>query len=180
MEQASFQISQPLPPLVIQGCTTHPSIGTNRLSIHHMHLWPNFLQDVRNAISGLAMDRKISITNNAEGELYYVGNELGLTGRFVQNVGVAVTKAFKHGSSNASTLSHLRFADYHSTGLTGTLFPDVTIVKDIFNEYNDIIGCELRVAGEIKTFWTLPLQDIPVTADPTIKIQLELPVGWGT
>jgi hypothetical protein len=60
------------------------------------------------------------------------------------------------------------------------LFPDVTIVKDIFNEYNDITGCELRVAGEIKTFWTLPLQDIPVTADPMIKIQLELPVGWGT
>jgi len=164
-----------LPPLAQQGTIIHSSLGNDRLSIRYMYLWPDVVQDTFAAVKGISMHRMISITNTMEGELFYVGNELGLTRRFVQNMGVPVTKAFKYGSKKP-LLNCLRFTDYHSAGIA-TLFSDLSIVKDILDENSNITGCELRAAGEIKTFWTLPLHNIPVTASDAIKMRLEVPMG---
>jgi hypothetical protein len=63
----------------------------------------------------------------------------------------SLTKAFKNGTNNA-VLNPLRFAHYHSARLAGMRFPDLGIVKDIFDEHGNIADCELRARGEIKMF----------------------------
>ncbi|KAI5811425.1 hypothetical protein DFH27DRAFT_620698 [Peziza echinospora] len=171
MQSASAQLAQPLPRLVQQATSSNASVRNVRLARSCMHLWPNFLENVKATIQGLNLNGMISVHDRIEGELYYVGNELGLTGRFVENLGVPVTKAYRYGNDDPA-LNGLRFGDYHAAAHMGTpLFPAVAILKD------DHHGCVLRCVGEIKTFWTLPLELIPVTAPDLIKVQLENPIG---
>ncbi|KAF8463455.1 hypothetical protein BDZ91DRAFT_784027 [Kalaharituber pfeilii] len=176
MEHASAQLSQPLPALVLRGTTSNPSVQNERLSVHYMHLWDGFIEEVRAAISGVQLTGMISRTNVTEGEVYYVGNELGLTARFIQNVAVATTKAFQHGTTN-SQLNSLRFGDYHSAQVHRPSFPDIVIIKDTSNGSSATQSCELRAVGELETFWTLPLQEMPISAPRDVIFPLERPMG---
>ncbi|KAF8475055.1 hypothetical protein BDZ91DRAFT_675102, partial [Kalaharituber pfeilii] len=150
MEPASTQLSRPLPRLVQQGTTSYSSVCNIRLSRSCMHLWTNFAEDVCAMLQNLNLTGMVSVNDGLDGEVYYVGNELGLTGRF---------------------LNSLRFSDYHAANLEQPVFPDVVIVND------DVDGCNLRAVGEIKTFWTFHLHRITVSSPDHLKVLLEAPIG---
>ncbi|KAJ5880801.1 uncharacterized protein N7473_011854 [Penicillium subrubescens] len=58
-----------------------------------MHQWPGFESQVFAALSSLTFSADISLTDEAEGDRYFVGSELRLTTRFVRHVCDPVAKA---------------------------------------------------------------------------------------
>jgi hypothetical protein len=99
-----------------------------------------------------------------------VGNELGLTARFVRNVGEAVNRAL-----SVSDVSNLRFGDVHLVALADTKFPGVVllgIASPIPGARGNLVAVE-----ELKTFWTIRLELMPVNSPLSIKKLLEHPIG---
>ncbi|KUM66240.1 hypothetical protein ACN42_g859 [Penicillium freii] len=51
-----------------------------------MHQWTTFDQEIRSALASLDLNFQIAHIDSPSGEVYLVGNEIGLSGRFVDNV----------------------------------------------------------------------------------------------
>jgi hypothetical protein len=172
MESARDLLARCLPPTLFIGGTTNPSISPGRISAELMRPWYSFRNDILAALQGLDLSANVSLTDALEGERFVVGNELGLTSRFNRNVCDVVTKAL-----SVSTLSHARFGDIQSVEPNTTLFPDVVALT--FTNPQSPVRPEghLLAAGELKTFWTVELENYPVTSELMARRNLEHHIG---
>jgi hypothetical protein len=172
MGSARNLLARSLPPLLFVGGTVNPSISPERISAELLHPWPSFSDEIMVALQGLELSAPVCLTDAPEDERFVVGNELGLTARFIRNVCDPVTKAF-----SVSSLSNLRFGDIHSVKLQPASFPDV-IVLGFTNALAPVRQeGHLLVVGELKTFWTVELEQYPVTSTLMERRNLEHPIG---
>jgi hypothetical protein len=96
MELAQVQLARALPPLRRNAGTSNdsnPSIHSDRLALTYMSPWHSFTTDAMQALQEGRLQHMVAFQD--ETELYTVGNELGLSGRFVRNVCDPVMKALK-------------------------------------------------------------------------------------
>jgi hypothetical protein len=154
MEPASKLVSRRLPELHHSQGTINPSIPSECLSARYMHEWPRFEQQMLDACHSLYLSAEVSPT--AEDERFIVGCELGLTSCFNQHVCDAVTKAL-----STTRLSHLKFGDVQAIRpqYTSRKVPDAAMLA----MSADASLKPIRV-GELETFWTFPLEEVPVDA----------------
>ncbi|KAJ5939874.1 hypothetical protein N7516_000042 [Penicillium verrucosum] len=151
METAAEVILRPIPPLTTQiNGTRYVSNSSEVISLRFFHEWESFKQDVLEASDSLDLSHPVPYTDDVS-ETYVVGSELGLTGRFSKNVCDPVSKVF------ATCLSHLKFGDYQSSaGPTDTTqVPDITL-------FNTTGPPRPAAVGELKSFWTVELEDYSI------------------
>ncbi|KAH1447064.1 hypothetical protein KXX16_001993 [Aspergillus fumigatus] len=127
-----------------------------------------FDQEIRSALARLNLNFQVPHVDFAGGEVYLVGNEIGLSGRFINNVCVPVAKVLANSSQ-----SSLVIGDVQAFLLTPEVVPDVSIGVTMKND--DGIT-EVKVVGEFKTFWTLELAELSVS-DPISRVQLAPHLG---
>lgn len=131
-----------------------------------------FDQEIRSALARLNLNFQVPHVDFAGGEVYLVGNEIGLSGRFINNVCVPVAKVLANSSQ-----SSLVIGDVQAFLLTPEVVPDVSIGVTMKND--DGIT-EVKVVGEFKTFWTLELAELSVS-DPISRVQLAPHLGmWSS
>ena len=131
-----------------------------------MHPWNNFNADVTAAIEALDLNRPVPLSDSSATDSYVTANELGLTARFVGNVGIQLNTAYMLLDNG------LRFGDIHAVSHPSHLFPDVSIIS-IENE-----GGQARAVGELKTPWSVPLQAMDLCSIQGINVpRLEQHIG---
>lgn len=167
MQSAADLLSRPLPILQQQGGTTHASVHSERLSGNHMYEWVGFREQATEILQQFDFSGMVSITDSLEGEKYVVANKLGLTARFIQNVCEPINKAL-----SVAGFPSLRFGDVQAVAASDPLFPDAVMLQ-----INSLGQGNLLAVGELKTYWTLRLENMPVTGPSTWKRQLEHPIG---
>ncbi|KAK9623668.1 hypothetical protein V6Z94_004575 [Aspergillus fumigatus] len=146
MEPAQTQLARPLPPLCLKAGTSNPSIYSDHLALTFMSEWHSFREDA------LQVFREAGVSHNVpfhdETELYTVGNEFGVSGRFVRNLCDPVMKALEPLPSMAS----IRFADFQAISTPGDVVPDVCLGLVAVVPTPD----NVHLVGEVKTPWTIP------------------------
>ncbi|KAL4782349.1 hypothetical protein BJX76DRAFT_292860 [Aspergillus varians] len=159
MELASDLVARELPALETVGGTTHASVSSNRISAALLHPWETFLVDMWRALQSLNLN--IEIPETDETEDYMVGNERGMTTRFVKNVCDPVGKAL-----SITRLSSMVFGDIHSATLNPPSIPDVTILRRSAIPAIHREDLSIVAIGELKTCCTVMLRsnifDLPV------------------
>lgn len=155
MQTASQVLASPLPVIRHAKGTLHASISNEWLHESFMHLWTTFDQEVRAALAPLNLNFQAPHVDFAGGEVYLVGNQIGLSGRFINNVCVPVAKVLARSSQPS-----LVIGDIQAFAITTEIIPDVSIGVTINN--NDRIT-EVKVVGEFKTFWTLELAQLSIS-----------------
>lgn len=166
MEPAQTQLARATPALSQNGGTLNPSIHSDRLSVAYMSLWSTFQTDACGVFQQAGIAHQVTL--NDETELYTVGNELGLTGRFVRNVCDPVIKALKL----VPDMSSIRFADFQAISTPHRTVPDVCL---------GLVGTSLRpgnvhLVGEMKTPWTISDEDLHINR-PESSFRLEPLIG---
>jgi hypothetical protein len=147
MEDTQNQLARPLPSLSRNFGTSNPSIHSERVSLMYMHQWNSFAQDAFDRFQRESLVHQVSIHD--ENELYTVGNELGLSGRFVRNLCDPVMRALEP----LSSMSSMRFADIQAiTYDTTSILPDVSLGLVTTQCTPD----NVYLVGELKTPWTFP------------------------
>jgi hypothetical protein len=87
-------------------------------------------------------------------EHYHVGNELGLTGRFNKHVCDPVAKVL-----SVTEHAHLTFGDFQAAiHAPCSDVPDVVMLS--------VPSLNVITVGELKTFWTVLLENYPVNRGP--------------
>ncbi|KAH2643829.1 hypothetical protein KXV79_004719 [Aspergillus fumigatus] len=168
MQGASQVLASPLPVLRHVRGTLNASVSRERLHESYMHPWTTLDQEIRSALARLNLNFQVTHVDFAGSEVYLVGNEIGLSGRFINNVCVPVAKVLANSSQ-----SSLVIGDVQAFLLTPEVVPDVSIGVTMKND--DGIT-EVKVVGEFKTFWTLELAELSVS-DPISRVQLAPHLG---
>ncbi|KAE8352489.1 hypothetical protein BDV28DRAFT_148951 [Aspergillus coremiiformis] len=172
METAHNLLARVIPELRFIGGTTEASVSNEILCASYMHHWASFETEVRDAHQHIDLSGIISQTDPQEGEFFLTGSELGLTGRFNQNVCEAVAKAL-----SVTELRGMRFGDIQAAVSSTDCIPGVALMS-FPNADNPIPAKSSLVAvGELKTFWTVRLEDHPVNGAPYHRVALEHPIG---
>ncbi|KAJ5959514.1 uncharacterized protein N7479_006664 [Penicillium vulpinum] len=166
MEPAQTQLARATPALNQNRGTLNPSIHSDRLSVAYMSLWSTFQTDACRVFQQADIAHEVPL--NDETELYTVGNELGLTGRFVRNVCDPVIKALELVPGMAS----IRFADIQAISTTQMTVPDVCL---------GLVATNLRtgnvhLVGEMKTPWSISDEDLHINR-PESSFRLEPLIG---
>lgn len=161
MEPAQTQLARATPAISKNGGTSNPSIHSDRLSLAYMSIWSTFQTDACRVFQQAGIAHEVPL--NDETELYTVGNELGLTGRFVRNVCDPVIKALALVPGMAST----RFADFQAISPPRKTTPDVCL---------GLVATSLRpgnvhLVGEIKTPWTIPDEDLYINGAESFHLE---------
>ncbi|KAJ5675023.1 uncharacterized protein N7477_004957 [Penicillium maclennaniae] len=156
MQTASQVLASPLPVIRHVKGTLHASISNEWLHESFMHLWTTFDQEIRSALTPLHLNFQVPNVEFAGSEVYLVGNEIGLSGRFINNVCVPVAKVLARSSQPS-----LVIGDIQPFAITTENIPYVSIGVTIDND--DHIT-EVKVVGELKTFWTLELAQLSVSS----------------
>lgn len=126
--------------------TANPSIPPYQLLPNQHSPWPNFLRDMRAFTSQtLGQPFEDFQTDPFGDERVCIGNENGVIGRFMNNVGHYMDPVFMFFGIDA------RFGDYQ-TGSRPLLYPPTQRAPDVV-----IIdgGDRIRAVGEAKTPWTV-------------------------
>lgn len=173
MENPRTLLARSLPHLTqIRGTTEpEPSVSSERICASYMHLWPNFQAQVLAAFNSLTFTGNVSLTDSPEGEFYFVGSELGLTTRFARHVCDAVGKAL-----SVSNLP-LQFGDIHAIRQHPLVIPDVTLAIFGSEGPSSSTPATLIAAGELKTWWTVDLEEITVRSGLDTRRYLEPYIG---
>lgn len=79
-----------------------------------------------------------------------VGNEIGLSGRFVNNVCDPVAKVLVRASQPALVMGDIQAFE----ATTSDVIPDVSIGVTLSSDDSE---SEVKIVGELKTYWTAPL-----------------------
>ncbi|KAJ5333113.1 hypothetical protein MYU51_005099 [Penicillium brevicompactum] len=145
MEPAQTQLARACPALVQHAGTSNPSIHSDRLSLTYMAPWNSFETEACQMFQEAGIAHEVSL--NDETELYTVGNELGLTGRFVRNVCDPVIKALEPVQGMAS----IRFADFQAISTPEDTVPDVCLGLVGTSPHPD----HVHLVGEMKTPWSI-------------------------
>ncbi|RHZ51202.1 hypothetical protein CDV55_100908 [Aspergillus turcosus] len=151
MESARELVERPVPHLNQSRGTTHASISGEDISARFLHEWIGFPRQVLTLCNTLNLDANVSITDDSDtNERYVVGSELGLTGRFSKSICDAVAKVL-----SVTELAHLTFGDFQAAAHTDSRdVPDVVLLS--------LPRSNVITVGELKTFWTVLLEDYPV------------------
>lgn len=165
MEHPRTLLARSIPALIQLGGTTEPSVSNERLCATYMHVWPDFERQALDACNSITFTTDVSVTDSPEGDLYFVGSELGLTTRFARHVCDAVSKAL-----SVSNLP-LQFGDIQAIRQHPLIIPDVTLA--ILASH----PATLIAAGELKTWWTVDLEEITVMSDLDERRYLEPFIG---
>ena len=146
MEPAQTQLARALPPLNLNFGTANSSIHSDRVSLAYMQQWDSFVRDAFDLFRQTPITHEVTIHD--EDELYTVGNELGLTGRFIRNLCDPVIKALKP----LLGMSSMRFADIQAICHASDVVPDVSLGLVNSERTPD----NVYLVGELKTSWTVP------------------------
>ncbi|KAJ5195840.1 hypothetical protein N7449_006319 [Penicillium cf. viridicatum] len=146
MEPAQTQLARALPPLNLNFGTANPSIHSDRVSLAYMQQWHSFVRDAFDLFRQTPITHEVAFHD--EDELYTVGNELGLTGRFIRNLCDPVMKALKP----LPDMSSMRFADIQAICHASDVVPDVSLGLVNSERTSD----NVYLVGELKTSWTVP------------------------
>lgn len=155
MQTASQVLASPLPAIRHAKGTLHASVSNEWLHESYMHLWTTFDQEIRSALTPLNLNFQVPHVDFAGGEVYLVGDEIGLSGRFINNVCVPVAKAVARSSQPS-----LVIGDSQAFTVSTENIPDVSIGVTI---NNDDHATGVKVVGEFKTFWTFELAQLSVS-----------------
>jgi hypothetical protein len=166
MEPAQTQLARASPALSQHAGASNPSIHSDRLSLAYMSPWNTFVTDAYQVFQEAGITHEVQL--NDETELYMIGNELGLTGRFVRNVCDPVIKALEPVPGMAS----IRFADLQAISTPEYTIPDVCL---------GLIATRPRpsnvhLVGEVKTPWTI-LDEYLHLNRPNTSARLEPLIG---
>ncbi|KAJ5948269.1 hypothetical protein N7466_001284 [Penicillium verhagenii] len=145
MEPVQTQLARASPALCQYAGTSNPSIHPDRLSLAYMSPWNTFATDAYQVFQEADIAHEVPL--NDETELYTVGNELGLTGRFVRNVCDPVIKALEPVLGMAS----IRFADFQAISTPEATIPDVCLGLIATRPRPN----NVHLVGEMKTPWTI-------------------------
>ncbi|EAW17525.1 uncharacterized protein NFIA_074450 [Aspergillus fischeri NRRL 181] len=110
MESARELVERPIPHLKQSRGTTDDSMSGEDISARFLHEWIGFPRQVLTLCNTLSLDANVSVTDDSDmNEHYYVGNELGLTGRFNKHVCDPVAKVL-----SVTEHAHLTFGDFQA------------------------------------------------------------------
>lgn len=154
MQAASQILAVPLPVIRHAKGSLHPSVSSEFLHETFMQPWTTFEQDVRLALRGLDLNFEVPHNDFAGDEIYLVGNETGLSGRFVNNVCIPVARILTHSSQ-----PHFVIGDIQSFMVTPPIVPDVSVGITITS---DSIT-QIKIVGEFKTWWTLEIDQMSIS-----------------
>ncbi|CAG7998639.1 unnamed protein product [Penicillium salamii] len=166
MEPAQTQLARATPTLSQNGGRSNPSIHSDRLSVAYMSLWSTFQRDAFRVFQEADIAHEVPL--NDETELYTVGNELGLTGRFVRNVCDPVIKALELVPCMAS----IRFADFQAISTLQRTVPDVCLGLVA----TGLGPANVYLVGEMKTPWAISEADLHINR-PQSSFRLEPLIG---
>jgi hypothetical protein len=169
MQTASQVLASLLPVIRHAKGTLHASVSNEGLHESYMHLWTTFDQEIRSALAPLNLNFQVPHVDFADSEVYLVGNQIGLSGRFINNVCVPVGKVLARSSQPS-----LVIGDIQAFAITAETIPDVSIGVTI---NNDDSLTEVKVVGKFKTFWTLELAQWSVS---NIQSRVQLGPNLGT
>lgn len=143
-------IQAPLPPLNEGTCkTTSPTLRKLQY-IGALTLWPNFKGLVEATYNAQAFSRSSTAAispglHKLDPEIFCVGDEHGLQGRFQQAIGQVF------GSALEAQAVNLYFADFKCSGLDYKNVPDIVVLSTTLQGTE-----ELRLVGELKVPWVFP------------------------
>lgn len=161
MQTAGAILASPLPRIRQVRGTSHPSLSHESLNPSFLHQWTTFGQEIRSALASLDLNFQVAHVDFPE--VYLVGNEIGLSGRFVNNVCQPVAKVLTHQSQPSLVIGDIQAFQVP----TSDVVPDVAIGVTLFSDINDT---SVKIVGEFKTFWTVMLNEFapsnPMTLDP--------------
>lgn len=164
MEPAKDLVERPLPSLTQENGTTHPSVSSEIVSPRFFHEWENFATEVLQTCASLDLNALIPLTYDQDNE-FVVACELGLTGRMCKHACDPVIRALA-----VTDMSKLRFADYQALrGYNSDKVPDILMLS--------FPGGIARLVLEMKTFWTLDLQNYPVGAGHRVLAGIQHHLG---
>ncbi|KAJ5182669.1 hypothetical protein N7492_000285 [Penicillium capsulatum] len=92
MQTANQVLASPLPRLRQARGTTHPSASNEWIHQRFIHPWATFNQEIQSALVSLDLNFQVDHIDSPGGEVYLVGNEIDLSGQFVNNVCDPVAK----------------------------------------------------------------------------------------
>ncbi|KAJ5675358.1 hypothetical protein N7462_008255 [Penicillium macrosclerotiorum] len=146
MELAQTQLARAVPPLRRNAGTSNPSISSDRLALTFMSEWHSFTREAFEAFQEAEITHEVPFHD--ETELYTVGNELGVSGRFVRNLCDPVMRALEPLQGMAS----IRFADFQAISTPEDVVPDVCLGLIAVDPTPD----NVHLVGELQTPWTIP------------------------
>jgi hypothetical protein len=91
------------------------------------------------------------------GEVYLVGNEIGLSARFINNVCEPVAKVLARASQPSMVIGDIQAFQV----ATSDIIPDISIGVTF---HNDDFRSAVKIVAELKTFWTLALDQLSVSS----------------
>ncbi|KAJ5279315.1 hypothetical protein N7478_004687 [Penicillium angulare] len=165
MEPAQEQLGRALAPLSRNLGTSHPSVSADRVALTYLVPWDSFAQDAFETFRLADISHNVPV--NDESELYTVGNELGLSGRFVRNLCDPVMKALKP----LPGMQSMRFADFQALSRSNDTVPDVCFGLISIDPSVD----NVCLAGELKTPWTV--EDTSLHLNTPRSYHLEYLIG---
>ncbi|RHZ72395.1 hypothetical protein CDV55_108425 [Aspergillus turcosus] len=161
MEPAQTQLARAVPALQRNAGTTNPSIHNDRLALAFMSPWNSFVSDAFQVFQEAQINHQVPVHD--ETELYTVGNELGLSGRFVRNICDPVMKALKPLPRMAS----IRFADFQAISTSEQNVPDVCLGLIAVDPTPD----NVHLVGEFKTPWTIPDAHLHLNRNTSYRLE---------
>lgn len=144
--------------------TTSPWNGS-RISLHRVappKLHPPVdHQEIRSALASLDLNFQAAHVDSPGGEIYLVGNEIGLSGRFVNNVCNPVAKILSHAAQPAMIMGDIQAFESSASDV----IPDVSIGVVLSG---DVSQAQVKIVGEFKTYWTVALDRFSLSNPVTL------------
>ncbi|CAG7999700.1 unnamed protein product [Penicillium salamii] len=149
MELAQDQLARPLPPLSGKAGFSTSSRNLHRVGLTFMSEWHTFTTDALKAFREARITHEVPLHD--ETEIYSVGNKVGVTARFIQNLCNPVRRALEPSLGTAA----IHFADFQAIS-----FP-VGILPDICLGLVSIPGLKnVHLVIDLKTPWTIDDPDL--------------------
>lgn len=150
MQTASQVLARPLPLIRQARGTSHPSVSNEWVHQRFIHQWTTFDQEIRSALASLDLNFQVAHIDSPSGEVYLVGNAIGLSGRFVNNVCEPVAKILVRASQPSMVMGDIQAFE----APTSDVIPDISIGVTLFSNDSQ---AQVKIVGELKTYWTVAL-----------------------
>jgi hypothetical protein len=157
MQTADQLLATPLPVIRHAHGTSHPSVSNEYLHERFIHPWTTFEQEMRSALAALDLNFQVPHVDFTDGEVYLVGNEIGLSARFINNVCEPVAKVLARASQPSVVIGDIQAFQVE----TSDIMPDITIGV---TSHNDDSQSAVKIVAELKTFWIVALARFSVSS----------------
>ena len=161
MQTAAQVLASPLPSIRQARGTAHASVSNEWLHRRYIHQWTTFHQEIRTALGSLDLNFQAGHVDSPGGETYLVGNEIGLSGRFINNVCNPVAKILSHASQLAIIMGDVQAFEVP----TSDVIPDVSIGIILSG---NVSQAQVKIVGEFKTYWTVALDQFSLSNPVTL------------